>query len=128
MDATKKGPEPLRLRDPSRCASRGKCYEPQWIRQSCHYLGNSSGKAHKAYPGECTKCARWLGSEEPPSLEQTLNDELLNWQEWVVSTLKELRSTSVSSGVFPWKAFFASLAKGMERQKGYSQLAQLAGI
>ena len=84
--------------------------------------------SHKAQPGECTKCAVWLGTEEPPSFEQTLNDELMNWQEWVVSTLKELRSTSVSSGVFSWKAFFTSLAKGMERQKGYSQLAQLAGI
>lgn len=84
--------------------------------------------SHKAHPGECTKCAQWLGSEEPPSLEQTLNDELLNWQEWVVSTLKELRSISVSPGVFSWKAFFTSLAEGLERQKGYSQLARLAGI
>ncbi len=84
--------------------------------------------SHKAQPGECTKCTVWLGTEEPPSFEQPLNDELMDWQKWVVSTLKELRSTSVSSGVFSWKAFFTSLAKGLEQQKGYSQLAQLAGI
>ena len=84
--------------------------------------------SHKAQPGECTKCAVWLGTEGHPSLEQTRDDELMNWQEWVVSVLKELRTISLSSGMFSWKTFFTSLARGMERQKGYSQLARLTGI
>ena len=84
--------------------------------------------SHKAQSGECTKCAVWLGTEGHPSLEQTRDDELMNWQEWVVSVLKELRTISLSSGMFSWKTFFTSLARGMERQKGYSQLARLTGI
>ena len=84
--------------------------------------------SHKAHPGECTKCARWLGTEENLSLEQMLEDELINSQEWIVSVLKELRTESLSSGRLSWKAFFTSLARGMERQKGYAQLARLTGI
>jgi len=84
--------------------------------------------SHRAQSGECTKCALWLGTGGHPSLEQPLDDEQLNWQEWVVSVLKELRTMSLSSGVFSWKTFFTSLARAMERQKGYSQLARLTGI
>lgn len=84
--------------------------------------------SHKAHPGECTKCARWLGTKENLSLEQRLDDELINSQEWIVSVLKELRAESLSSGALSWKAFFTSLARGMEQQKGYSQLARLTGI
>ena len=84
--------------------------------------------SHTAQPGECTKCAVWLGTEGHPSLEQTRDDELMNWQEWVVSVLKERRTISLSSGMFSWKTFFTSLARAMERQKGYSQLARLTGI
>ena len=84
--------------------------------------------SHKAHPGACTKCALWLGSEVPTTLGQTLDDELITWQEWVESRLKELRTGSLSSGVLSWKAFFTSLARGMEQQKGYSQLARLTGI
>ncbi len=84
--------------------------------------------SHKAHPGECTKCAGWLGAEETLFLEQTQDDELINWQEWVVSVLKELRTESLSSGVLHWEGFFTSLARGMERQKGYSQLERLTGI
>jgi len=84
--------------------------------------------SHKAQSGECTKCAAWLGTGGHISLEQPLDDELMNWQRWVVSVLKELQTMSLSSGMFSWKTFFTSLARAMERQKGYAQLARLTGI
>ena len=84
--------------------------------------------SHKAQSGECTKCAVWLGTGGHSSLEQPLDDELMNWQEWVVSVLKALRTMSSSAGMFSWKTFFTSLARAMERQKGYAQLARLTGI
>src|SRR6266704_2782631 len=68
--------------------------------------------SHKTQSGECTKCALWLDAGGHPSLEQPLDDELMNWQEWVVSVLKELRTMSLSSGMFSWDTFFASLASG----------------
>jgi DNA-binding phage protein len=84
--------------------------------------------SHKAQSGECTKCAVWLGTEGHHTFEQPLDDELMNWQKWVVAVLKELRTMSLSSGMFSWKTFFMSLARAMEQQKGYSQLARLTGI
>lgn len=84
--------------------------------------------SHKAQSGECTKCAAWLGTGEGISSEEPLDNELMNWQQWVVCMLKELQTTSLSSGVFSWKMFFTSLARAMEQQKGYSQLARLTGI
>ncbi len=84
--------------------------------------------SHKAQSGECTKCAAWLGTGEGISSEEPLDNELMNWQRWVVSMLKELQTTSLSSGMFSWKTFFTSLARAMEQQKGYSQLARLTGI
>jgi len=85
--------------------------------------------SRKAQPGECSKCALWLGAEGHPSWEQPPDDELMNWQEWVVSMLNELRTMSLSSGIFSWDdTFFASLASALERYRGYSQLARLTGI
>ena len=84
--------------------------------------------SHKAQSGECTKCTAWLGTEGHISLEQPLDDELVNWQSWIVSVLKELQTMSLSSGMVSWKTFFTSLARAMEQQKGYSQLARLTGI
>src|SRR6266853_6122714 len=38
------------------CLLCSKCYEPQWIRQSCHYLGNSSGTPHRAFRSPLAYC------------------------------------------------------------------------
>ena len=84
--------------------------------------------SHKAQSGECTKCAAWLGTEGHISSEQPVGDELMNWQSWIASVLKELQEMSLSSGIFSWKTFFTSLARAMEQQKGYAQLARLTGI
>jgi len=85
--------------------------------------------SHKAYPGECTKCALWLGSEaNKPLTEPGLDDEMMGWQQWVVHTLEELRVIHLSSNMMRWEAFFANLAVGMERQGSCSRLAQLTGI
>lgn len=85
--------------------------------------------SHKTQPGECTKCALWLGAGGHSSWEQPMDDELMNWQGWVVSVLKELRTMSLSSGMFSWEeTFFASLTSALERYRGYSQLARLTGI
>src|SRR6266581_6715509 len=39
------------------CLLCSKCYEPKWIRQSCHYLGNSSGTPHRAFRSPFAYCS-----------------------------------------------------------------------
>jgi transcriptional regulator with XRE-family HTH domain len=84
--------------------------------------------SHKALPGECTKCAIWLGTEAEPVTEPDVDNEMMKWQLWVVQTLEELRMIRLSSEVIRWDAFFANLAVGMERPGSYPRLAQLTGI
>jgi transcriptional regulator with XRE-family HTH domain len=84
--------------------------------------------SHAIYAGECTKCARWLGtgSDLPPEL--TLDDETVNWQQWVVHVLGELRAVNISSGLIGWEPFFTNLATVMKQWGSYSRLARLSGV
>ncbi len=45
----------------------------------------------KTRPGECTKCAMWLGTEAEAQAEQELDEEWIAWQEWVVKVLYDLQ-------------------------------------
>jgi DNA-binding phage protein len=82
----------------------------------------------KTQPGECTSCAHWLGKEADAPSDQEVSEELMNWQEWIWATLKELRVASLTSGVLTWEPFFRHLALSLKEQKGYSRLAQATGI
>jgi DNA-binding phage protein len=84
--------------------------------------------SHTIHAGECTKCAKWLGTEADPSSELTLDDETVNWQQWVIQVLEELRTVNVSAGLIRWETFFTNLATAMKRRGGYSRLARLSGI
>lgn len=79
-------------------------------------------------PGACTQCATWLGTAPDAPVEQELEDELLEWQAWVIRALEELRVTSLFSGVLDWETFFTGLATGMQGERAYSKLARLTGI
>jgi len=82
----------------------------------------------KTRPGECTKCAMWLGTEAEPQAEQELNEELIAWQKWVMKVLQDLQMVSASSGAIHWEVFFIHLAVGMKEQGSFSRLARLTGI
>jgi DNA-binding phage protein len=82
----------------------------------------------KTQPGECTSCAYWLGKETTVSSDQEVSAELIAWQEWIWTTLKELQAASLASGGLTWEPFFRHLATHLQEQKGYSKLAQATGI
>ena len=82
----------------------------------------------KTQPGECSSCAHWLGKEANVPLDQEVSEELMNWQEWIWATLKELQAASPTSGMLTWGPFFRHLATYLKEQKGYSRLAQATGI
>ncbi len=82
----------------------------------------------KTQPGACTSCVHWLGKEANVPSNQEVSSELMNWQEWIWATLKELQAASLTSGMLTWEPFFRQLATYLQEQKGYSRLAQVTGI
>lgn len=74
--------------------------------------------------GQCTRCNTWLGSTtlDPPS------PETIEWQEWVISALDELRRTIVSSGALCWEQFFTNISQSFEARGEQSRLAELVGL
>ena len=84
--------------------------------------------SHSIHAGECSKCARWLGAEPVSFPEFTLDDETVNWQQWVIHAFGELRAVNISSGLIDWKPFFTNLATVMKQWGSYSRLARLSGI
>jgi len=57
-----------------------------------------------------------------------MDEETIQWQEWVIRSLEELRTVSLFSGVIHWEEFFIGLARAMEQQGSYSRLAHLTGV
>jgi hypothetical protein len=50
-------------------------------------------------PGYCTRCNIWLGSAFASEVKQEINEAaVLEWQQWVICSLEELQSASMSSG------------------------------
>jgi len=84
--------------------------------------------AHPIRAGECSKCAGWLGVEPTSPPELTIDDETVNWQQWVVHALGELRAVNISSGLIDWEPLFINLATSMKQWGSYSRLARLSGI
>jgi transcriptional regulator with XRE-family HTH domain len=73
---------------------------------------------------QCTRCNTWLGSTtlNPPK------PETIEWQEWVISALDELRRAIVSSGALFWQQFFTNISESFEAKGEQSRLAELAGL
>ncbi len=84
--------------------------------------------AHPIRAGECSKCAGWLGTKSLSLPALTIDDETVNWQQWVVHALEELRAVNISSGLIDWEPFFINLATSMKQRGSYSRLARLSGI
>ena len=78
----------------------------------------------KTVPGHCTQCSTWLGKP----LDAVVDQETLNWQEWVIHALEELHREYVSAGVLPWEQFFANLALCLSEWGNCSKLADLTGF
>lgn len=100
------------------------------------FLENRCSRCHKTQSiiasdksklGECTHCTAWLGVEKGTQPDQESCDDE-RWLAWVISTLEEMRLTSVSSSFLQWEWFFTNLATCLKEQKGYSAFARLTGF
>ena len=78
----------------------------------------------KTAPGHCTQCHTWLGKP----LDAVVEQETIQWQEWVIHSLEELRREYVNAGVLPWERFFANLALCLKERGICSKLADRTGF
>ena len=81
-----------------------------------------------AMPGHCTQCNGWLGDRFSSEGRPEVNEDVIAWQEWVMSSLEELHTTSMTSGALSWEPFFTNLATSFEARGEQSRLAELAGM
>jgi DNA-binding phage protein len=70
----------------------------------------------------------WLGNGSDEWQKQTSDAAIQTWQGWVVATLEELHTLSLSSGVFRWEPFFASLAACLQERGAYTNVARMTGM
>ena len=83
---------------------------------------------HNTQPGECTSCGTFLG-EDPKSFSGgPEHEQQMAWQEWVISVLEELLTTSQAYGQLQWEPFFSHLATYLKEHRAYSKLARVTGI
>jgi hypothetical protein len=78
----------------------------------------------KTQPGYCTQCNTWLGRTS----EQEANDEVVEWQQWVMHTFEEICLAIMSPEGFVWEHFFTSLATILQKRGVPTKLARFTGI
>ncbi len=93
-----------------------------------HCQKHQSVIALETFPGHCTQCNTWLGVDLNSPREPEVDNETLRWQEWVVSTLEELRLANSLTGALSWEGFFASVERCINVKGGCSKLTELTGI
>ncbi len=78
----------------------------------------------KTTPGHCTQCQTWLGQP----LDAVVEQDTMDWQEWVIHSLEELHREYVKTRALPWERFFAHLAMCLGEWGSCSKLANLTGF
>jgi transcriptional regulator with XRE-family HTH domain len=61
-------------------------------------------------------------------IENEIDEETLDWQQWVLNTIGELRRANTTSGILPWEQFANGLILCSEIVGSSKQLASLVGI
>src|SRR6266702_29561 len=79
-------------------------------------------------PGCCTQCMTWLGISSDSEAENEVDKETLDWQQWVLNIIGELREAKATSGTLPWELLANGLALCSEIVGSAKQLAALVGI
>lgn len=101
----------------------------QWLEDRCPSCQkHQSAIGANRHVGHCTQCDHWLGMQPDTMMEKEVNDDVLSWQEWVVSTVGELHQASVFSRSLSWEAFLEGLASCSKMVGGISHLAHIADV
>src|SRR6266702_2295802 len=78
--------------------------------------------------GCCTQCMNWLGISPSSETENEVDEETLDWQQWVLNIIGELRKASANYGILPWEQLANGLVLCSEIVGSSKQLASLVGI
>ncbi|HEY6407985.1 MAG TPA: TniQ family protein, partial [Ktedonobacteraceae bacterium] len=101
----------------------------QWLEDHCPSCQkHQSAIGANMHLGHCTQCARWLGMQPGTRREKEISNEMLCWQEWVVSTVGELHQVSVFSGSLSWESFLEGLATCAKIVGNINRLAHVADV
>lgn len=88
------------------CPRHKRCLEEQC--PFCHK--RQSAISTRSRPGFCTQCFLWLGSPQETENAHELPSEEENWQQWVVSSMKDFFQASLALHSFPWDCLAANLS------------------
>ncbi len=77
-----------------------------------------SAIASKRQLGYCTQCRAWLGTTQEKAGSSVDDQDLLDWQAWVVSTVEELSLASRAFGSLPWSELSRGMAACVEAVGG----------
>lgn len=80
----------------------------------------------KTAPGYCTQCGAWLG--KAPGSAEEMNEEMLDWQTWVVSAVKELYLCSLVFGSIPWNKLPDGITACVEAVGGTREFGRMLGV
>ena len=70
----------------------------------------------------------WLGRSFSQTAEVEVDDQTLDWQQWVVSIVREMHKASASSGLCSWKQLSVGLEVCVEIIGSAKLLANLTGL
>jgi transcriptional regulator with XRE-family HTH domain len=82
----------------------------------------------KTQPGHCTQCGSWLGLSVEVTEESEIEEEELAWQVWVVKTIEELRTVSVTSDTISWKRIGINLASCLKVRGDITTFSRSMGV
>ncbi len=82
----------------------------------------------KTQPGHCTHCGVWLGVSVEIAEEPEIDEEELLWQDWVVKTIEELRTVSVTFDAISWERISINLAACLEMKGEAARFSRLMGV
>jgi transcriptional regulator with XRE-family HTH domain len=95
---------------------------------SCH-MSQSVLTDKITQPGHCTQCNAWLGVLPGSDNSNDIDDEVFNWQVWVMNVVEELLQVSDSLGsALQWGRFRIGLISCIGAVGGVSRLAHLTDI
>ncbi len=100
------------------------------LEEQCPHCQKSQSvlAVNRTPPGNCTQCQRWLGTPSVAEAPDEIDDELFDWQQWVLHAIEELHQAAAFSGPLPWANVSMGLATCVKTVGRVNRIARLADL
>ncbi len=100
------------------------------LEEQCPHCQKSQSviAVNRTQPGSCTQCKRWLGTPLAAEAPDEIDDELCDWQQWVMHAIEELHQAAASSGSLPWANVSIGLATCVKAVGRVNRITRLADL